>query len=252
MRSTMFEYAQRLTTPFSVGRVPFSEYPRPQLVRDSYYCLNGEWRLSCQTADRTEFVGEIMVPFPPESSLSGIEKTLDKTEMWVYEREFMLPDGFVNGRVLLHFGAVDQAATVFVNDREIGSHTGGYLPFSFDITDALEKDVNRLRVVVSDPLDADLPYGKQRRKRGGMWYTPVSGIWQTVWLESVPTAYIERLVITPSLDRVTVRVCGGVSPHRLTIHDEGGDRVYEFDGDSITVVVENPHLWTPESPYLYS
>lgn len=244
---------QRLHTPFEdiAQAIPFSSYPRPQLVRDSYYCLNGEWSLSLQTTTGVEALGKIRVPFPPESAASGIGRTLAKNEHWIYERHFMLPDGFKKDRVRLHVGAADTHAAVFVNDREIISHSGGYLPFFCDITEALCDGDNTLRIVVSDNLDTDYPYGKQRKKRGGMWYTPISGIWQTVWLESVPASPVESLKITPALDSVTIETVGGIPQKRLTLHMESSDIVTVYSGDRVTLTIDDPKLWTPETPYLY-
>ncbi len=251
MKSSINSGMERLSTPFSVDAVPHAGYPRPQLVRDSYLCLNGRWSLSCRKGVTVTPVGDITVPFPPESSASGVEKTLERGEQWIYERTFSLPDGFCKGRVLLHFGAVDQTARVFVNDREVGEHIGGYTAFSFDITEALDEGSNTLRVEVWDPLSPDLPYGKQRRRRGGMWYTPVSGIWQTVWLESVPREYIRAVRFTPTLDSVCVEIEGGEEEKCLLLHTESGVREYRFCGDCFNLKVEEPHLWSPQSPYLY-
>ncbi|MBQ4617182.1 MAG: glycoside hydrolase family 2 [Clostridia bacterium] len=241
----------RLSTPFVAATVPFCEYPRPQLVRDSYLCLNGDWRLSCRRKGTERTVGTVRVPFPPESTLSGVEKTLSRNEQWIYERTFRLPDGFLKDRLLLHFGAADQSVRVFLNDREVGEHLGGYTAFTFDVTSAVCAGENRLRVEVWDTLSPDLPFGKQRKKRGGMWYTPFSGIWQTVWLESVPNEYIRRVRVTPTLDSVTVEVEGGAEEKCLILHTEDGATEYRFCGDSITLRVEKPRLWSPESPYLY-
>ena len=237
-----------LTTPFEedMGEIPFAEYPRPQMKRDSYFCLNGKWNLTVQTKKGTEELGSITVPFPPESRLSGIERITEKGELLIYTRAFTLPAGFRKDRVLLHFGGVDQVTEVFVNGRSVGNNTGGYLPFTFDITHALQEGENRLQVEVSDPLDPELPYGKQRTKRGGMWYTKISGIWQTVWLESVPKDHLRRVKITPTLTDVTIEVEGG-APEK-TLHF--GEKAYDFT-DRITIPVENPRLWTPEDPYLY-
>lgn len=233
----------KLTTPFAekMGETPWSEYPRPTLVRDSYLSLNGEWELCSDS-----YNGAVTVPFPPESLLSGVGREVG--EEYSCKRKFSLPAGFVKDRVIVHFGAVDAEAVVIINGREAGHHVGGYLAFSFDVTELLRESENEIEVKVRDSLDTELPYGKQSRKRGGMWYTPISGIWQSVWLESVPNSYIERLEITPSLDSVQIKVTGGEAHKRLTL--EGGE-VYEFDGDVVTVSVADPINWTPETPKLY-
>ena len=152
-----------LDTPWSdQPDIPWNEYPRPQLRRDSFFCLNGLWRFAVNGEDK----GDILVPYPPESKLSGAAAP-EIGDQLTYEREFTLPEGFRKDRVILHFGAVDQECTVYLNDIELGSHVGGYLPFSFDVTEQL-RERNTLRVIVFDPLDTDLPYGKQRKDRGGM------------------------------------------------------------------------------------
>ncbi|MBQ8382769.1 MAG: glycoside hydrolase family 2 [Clostridia bacterium] len=240
-----------LPTPFeaNITDPPFVSYPRPQMVRDSYLCLNGLWDFSLLSPRGEEDLGKILVPYPPESRLSGIGRQIGRRETMIYRRAFLIPDGFRKGkgRILLHFGAVDQYAAVLLNGHLVASHTGGYLPFEMDITDYLLDGENELRVEAHDRLDTDLPYGKQTHKRGGMWYTPVSGIWQTVWLECVPEHYIRSLRITPTLEGVTVEVEGGEEKKVLTLCDTA----YPFTGESITLTLENPHLWTPEDPYLY-
>ncbi|MBE6612726.1 MAG: glycoside hydrolase family 2, partial [Ruminococcaceae bacterium] len=186
-----------------------------------------------------------------ESRLSGISRTLNKGERWLYRRRFTLPDGFVRGRVLLHFGATDQIARVSVNGVEFPAHTGGYLAFSFDITDALIPGENVITVEVTDELDHDLAYGKQRKKRGGMWYTPISGIWQSVWLESVPEVYIRALRITPSLSSVVMETEGGADEKIVEIATPDGILTHRFTGSRTEIAIENPKLWSPESPHLY-
>ena len=233
-----------LVTPFAENNVkaPWEEYPRPSLARDSYLSLNGKWEIEAK-----DFHGEITVPFPPESSLSGIGKSLG--EAYVYKRKFTIPDGFDKGRVLLHFGAVDSEATVFVNGKEVGFHEGGYLDFTLDVSGVANVGENSIEVQVVDRLDSDMPYGKQRRKRDGMWYTPISGIWQSVWIESVPQNYIEGIEIFPSLTSVKIKV-RGCEGKKLIILENG--QSCEFEGGEVTLEVSNPENWTPENPKLYS
>ena len=231
-----------LTTPFE-NNAGFNDYPRPQLVRDSFLSLDGSWDFS---VDGNPF-GKITVPYPPESKLSAIFDSIDGGALLCYERAFCLPVGFVKDRVLLHFGAVDTLCTVFVNDKEVGQNVGGYLPFCFDITDALAEKNNRIRVEVRDYLDTELPYGKQRKKRGGMWYTPISGIWQSVWLESVLENYIKSVRFTPSLDSVLITVKGGCEKKTLLFKNQ----TIDFYGESYLLKVDDPQNWTPETPALY-
>jgi beta-galactosidase/beta-glucuronidase len=194
-------------------------------------------------------LGSLTVPFPPESRLSGIERQLKKGEKYIYEKTFSLPQTANGERTILHFGAVDQIARVFVNGVEIGEHVGGYLLFEFDITEALHDGENKISVEVTDELDHTLAWGKQRKKRGGMWYTPISGIWQSVWLETVPQQYIRSIKISSTLSSVTIDVDGGLEEKTLTLRSTGKE--YKFCGSSFTLEIEDPKLWTPETPYLY-
>ncbi|MBP3437040.1 MAG: MFS transporter [Clostridia bacterium] len=242
-----------LKTPFEEDTSSsWEDYPRPQMKRESYLSLCGEWSLFVQNENEKAFVGQIRVPFPPESRLSGIACTLGKKEKYIYKRAFSLPENFNRGKILLHFGAVDQKARVLVNGTPVGSHIGGYLPFSLDITAAIHEGENTLSVEVEDRLDTDLPYGKQSRKSSGMWYTAISGIWQPVWLESVPSQYIESLKITPSLSSVTIKTVGGKSAKTLILHTEDGEEHFAYEGDTITLSPKVLHSWTPEDPYLYT
>ena len=195
---------------------PLPEYPRPQLVRGAWVNLNGVWDHAFTTSpDRpTSYDGPIVVPFSPEAELSGVGRQLQPDEWLWYRRSFTAPDPPPGGRVLLHFGAVDQSCTVWVNGREAGSHTGGYLPFTLDVTELLNGD-DVLEVRVRDLSETGVhARGKQRLDRGKIWYTAQSGIWQTVWLEAVPASYVERLVLTPHLDRgeLEVTVVAGGAP----------------------------------------
>ena len=232
---------------------PLPEYPRPQLRRESFLNLNGIWQYAVSTlnSEPEEYDGDIVVPFPLESELSGVGRVLQPGEYLWYRREFTLPEDFNVGRVLLHFGAVDQCARVWVNGMDACTHTGGYLPFSADITDLLFEGENTLVVRVTD--DTDRSYhtrGKQKLKPGGIWYSPVSGIWQTVWCESVPENYITSLFITPHLEDGSVELnVGGEGTVRAVI--DGAD-AYEFAaGESTLLKLKDVRPWTPEEPYLY-
>ena len=224
---------------------PWQVYPRPQMKRDSYQNLNGCWDFHVNY----ESQGQILVPFCPESQLSGFSKHYEEGSILQYSRNFTLPDGFNRGRVLLHIGAADQRADVFLNGKPVGTHKGGYEAFTLDITDALSEH-NRLSICCFDDLeDQSYPYGKQvlPEKRGGMWYTPVSGIWQTVWLESVPEKYIHKLSVENRGYSVTIRVEPEMDG--VVKVPELGD--FTLEDGSVTITPQNPRLWSPEDPYLY-
>ena len=242
-----------LYTPFENSGLTWDEYPRPQMVRDSFFSLCGAWHLSVLSNDEEKYVGEITVPFPPESRLSGIERALGEREAYLYDKVFSFPRDFNRGRFLLHFGAVDQIAAIYLNGNRLGKHVGGYLPFSFDVTDyILLEEENHIRVEVVDSLDSELPYGKQRKDRGGMWYTPISGIWQTVWMESVPKESIQDLKISTDTKTVTVEFSPICGEKTLKIQTENGEMTCSTVENCFTVNIPNPHLWSPEDPYLYS
>lgn len=232
---------------------PWQEHPRPTLQRDAWLCLNGEWDFTAADPSHAPAVFDrrILVPFPPESALSGIGTVFpDGTGLW-YRRAFTLPDALKCGRVLLHFGAADQFAHVFLNGVPLGSHEGGYSRFSFDITDALIPGENILTVCVTDELDSHiLPYGKQRRRRGGMWYTPVSGLWQTVWLEGVPDSYISDIFFRTSGERVFAEI-GGMDSGNLRVTTPAGDIDIPFSGGKAEFVLPAARRWSPDDPYLY-
>ena len=238
----------RYEDELAASGIPYSEYPRPQMRRESYLCLNGEWELKIRNSEKIVYDGKITVPFVPESRISGVEREIGDGELLVYSRSFRLPEGFMRSRAILHVGACDQYAKVFLNGRLAGVNVGGYLPFAFDITELLCEGENLLTVEALDPLDIELPYGKQTKKRGGMWYTKISGIWQTVWLESVPENYIKRLKLTPDLCGVDIEIEGG--EEQKTLYFEGKE--ISFKGSHYRLEVSEPRLWTPEAPHLYT
>ncbi len=224
---------------------PWDTYPRPQMKRKSYFSLNGEWEFYANGGSKET----ILVPYPPESILSGIGRDMGKYPSLLYRKIFTLPKGFIKKRVLLHFGAVDQIAKVRLNGVIIGEHFGGYDPFSFDITDnLLEKNI--LEVEVIDELENKvLPYGKQRRKRGGMWYTPISGIWQTVWLESVPENYIKSLRIETGHNYADI--IADAPDGVLILKTPYAKTENEFKDGRAHITFKSPRKWSPEDPYLY-
>ena len=229
------------------------EYPRPQLKRDSYWNLNGLWRYAItDSPDFPEsFDGEILVPFSPETGISGVGRFVEPEQFLWYCFSGELPENFNRGRLLLHFGAVDQTATVFVNGYEVMTHTGGYTPFSMDITDAVKDDRIAILVRVQDVSDCSWhSRGKQKIKRGGIWYSPQSGIWQTVWMESVPENYIRGLRIIPRFDEQQVELwVAGKGECRGEI--DGEDFCFEAGVPAVLDLAEL-HPWSPETPYLYS
>jgi len=236
----------------------WQEYPRPQLKRENWFCLNGIWELNGKP---------VRIPFVPESVLSGYESVVE--EKMVYMHRFSL-EGMDSGKkTLLHFGAVDQIAEVYLNGKFLGKHEGGYLPFTFEITGSVKVDQeNLLEVRVTDELDRDFPYGKQRKDRGGMWYTPTSGIWQSVWIEQVPEVYVNSLKILPDMKgmHIAFEMTGANFAEEVTKEI----RVFLHNGSVHTVTTREkeiyidltqiiladgssykPKLWSTEEPYLY-
>ncbi len=233
---------------------PLSEYPRPQMERKSWTCLNGSWDYAF-TKDGKEAAtwdGKILVPFSPESELSGVGRKLDAEETLWYHRTFSYSRKKEGERTLLHFGAVDQRATVYVNGTEAGSHRGGYTAFSLDITELLKEGENHLTVSVRDYLGKyEDARGKQSEKPGGIWYTPQSGIWQTVWMETVPANYIRRLKIDPDLDGRKCLVTVQSDTPESVIITLGGVSFVGRTGIPIELKPERIRPWSPEDPYLY-
>lgn len=236
---------------------PLDDYPRPQMARDSFINLNGPWDYAiCPKKDGFGgWQGVITVPFSPETLLSGVEKTVTPDDKLYYRRVFDFRK--TNDRALLHFGAVDYECTVTLNGREIGSHKGGYYPFTFDITDVIAEGENELTVEVTDPSETgSQASGKQTSKRGNIWYTPQSGIWQTVWIEEVPEDYIGAVRITPDIDTETVYVeldmKGERHTAKMTVLD-GGEKAAEVSTSGLNAAIRlsGAKLWSPDSPFLY-
>ena len=244
-------YHKMLTTQTPLPEIPWNIYPRPMLKRDSFLCLNGEWSFRVVEKDgQTLYDGKITVPFAPESVLSSIDKVFTESSTRIYETNFALSPNFQKDRVILHFGAVDQYAKVYINDIEVCSHTGGYTPFCVDITERLKVE-NILRVEVQDHLSSlILPYGKQTAKRGGMWYTPVSGIWQTVWLESVHRDYVKELTYEVDGNRVKI-LSKGVDKADICVQMIDGKLNATMENGVAEITIPSPRLWSPEDPYLY-
>ena len=241
------------------------EYPRPIMERTEWKNLNGLWDYAIIEKGKhtpSVFDGKILVPFAVESSLSGVGKTVGAEKELVYRRSFDVPSSWKGKRVLLHFGAVDWKTDVWVNDVKVGSHTGGFTPFSFDITEALQGKNNTLLVKVWDPTDKGYqPRGKQVSRPEGIWYTPVTGIWQTVWLEPVSESYIQDLRITPDIDNsllsLKALVKDATSKDLVEVKVFDGQQLVaqgkSINGECVQVAMpENAKLWSPESPFLYT
>ena len=236
------------------------EYPRPQLVRPDWLNLNGAWEYAFAARDAGEparFQGRILVPFPVESALSGVQVRFGKADRIWYHRTFDLPPQWMGERIWLRFGAVDWETEVFVNGKDLGKHQGGYDPFAFDITDALKPGATQdLAVAVWDPTEIGQPHGKQKLSPVGIEYTPCSGIWQTVWVEPAPQGGIEGLKMTPDIDRgeLELSVTAQTGNTIEVVVRDGGTPVARMSGPSnapLKIVIPHAKLWWPDSPFLY-
>ena len=231
---------------------PLNEYPRPQFVRDSYFSLNGKWqyKITKSPAIPDDYDGEIVVPFSPESELSGVNRTVGPNDYLIYKKSFVLPSDFNKGRVYINFGAVDQIATVYINGKCVGTHKGGYTPFRFELSEYINESENDLVVLVKDFSDTKFySRGKQKINRGGIWYTAQSGIWQSVWLESTPIEHLDSVRITPDYDNELVRFeFFGTDDVETLIYD--GDELIA-DTTEHTVKIPDFKPWSPENPFLY-
>ncbi len=239
---------------------PLPEYPRPQLERENWMSLNGEYEYavkppSCEWAQ--EYDGNITVPFAIESMLSGVEKPLSSNQRLWYRKRFRLPEQMQGERVVINFGAVDWQCKVFINSSLAGTHSGGYCSFSFDITNLLQDGENELVVCVYDPTDKGWQQrGKQVLNTHGFWYTATSGIWQSVWLEAVGESYITKLKLTPDIDTGSLKIKaftdGEGCSLRVTAYDGEKDFSQTFESTEGSLKIENLKLWSPENPFLYT
>lgn len=246
----------KLRSRYTVGEIPHSEHPCPQRMRKDWACLNGAWDFYKQTAlGKREHESTILVPFSPESLLSGLDENfcLKSGEMLVYSRKFTVAERWLGGVTKLHFGAVDSECSVLVNGENAGAHTGGYTAFSLDITHLLHAGENELVVYCKDEgtRNGDAR-GKQSDKRGGIWYTAQSGIWQAVWLENMPKRHIENLKITPSVSEKSVKIiadCDGAEME-IVVFDGEREILCEKFTNEVTLSYDF-ELWSPENPKLY-
>ena len=242
---------------------PLPEYPRPTLVRPAWQNLNGLWDYAIRPSDAPQpelFDGKILVPYPVESSLSGVQRRLAENEVLWYERRFTVPAGWRQGALLLHFGAVDWEADVYLNGIRVGGHKGGYTAFSIDIAPYLTRGEQTLAVRVADPTDRGTqPRGKQVTEARTIWYTPVTGIWQTVWLEPVPESRIASLRTTPDIDTKSLTVEAAIVGARrgdivgITLRDNGRTvaEARAAAGEPLRLTLPEMKLWTPDTPMLY-
>ena len=228
------------------NKIPLSEYPRPQFKRDSYICLNGYWEYAIRKEDKipSKFDGQILVPFSPEVEKSGVNKTVLPDDYLFYRLNVELPKEFIKDKVILHFGAVDQIAEVFINDQFVMKHIGGFLPFEMDIKPYLDGNKGTIIVRVQDTTNSSYhSSGKQSLKPEGIWYKPQSGIYMPVWLESVKTGYIESIKITPDIDEKVVKISFKSSNKSAKLNLK--NQIYEIEVDKENIIpIKNIELWS--------
>ena len=235
------------------NKIPLSEYPRPQLKRDSYICLNGLWEYAIRGIESIPDVydGQILVPYSPEVEKSGVNKIVNPNDYLFYRLKYEIPKDFIKDKIILHFGAVDQIAEVFINGKFAIKHVGGFLPFSLDIKPFLKDNIVEIVLRVVDTTNSSYhSSGKQSLKPEGIWYKQQSGIYMPVWMESVKEGYIEKLKITPDIDNnsVNIQFTSSIKAAKLILNNQ--EITVEADKDNI-IKIDNPILWSPEDPYLY-
>ena len=246
----------QLRTKYNIGEIPHSEHPCPQRMRKNWLCLNGKWRFEKHNENGEPiYQGEILVPFSPESCLSGVEENfiLHRGERLLYTRTIQIENTLLQGKTLLHFGAVDSECEVFVNGEKVGGHKGGFTAFALDVSEALRQGENEITVLCKDEaLWNSGARGKQSEKRGGIWYTPQSGIWQTVWLESMPKQHIADMKILPNALDKTVKITVGNDDETTVRVYEDGEVILEQTFVQVVTLSHDFVLWSPENPKLYN
>ncbi|MGM9858414.1 MAG: glycoside hydrolase family 2 protein [Bacilli bacterium] len=235
---------------------PLQEYPRPNLRRASYLNLNGQWDYAINKTGifPKTYEGKITVPYPLESELSGVQRKLKSNEYLFYKLEFFVDKSFRKDIDILHIDGVDQCAEIYLNGVLVGLSNNGYIPSSYDVTKFMVNGINELIVKVKDSLNKKYCYGKQKKNRGGMWYTPCSGIWKSVWYESVANTYIKNIDIKvlPTLDGILLHIDTNAKNKLISVQIE--DKIiYSINtqDNDLTIKLDKPHLWSPEDPFLY-